>query len=101
MNGDVNTGLTLRTIRLKDGIAEVRAGATLLYDSVPEDEEKETELKASALIAAHPRGRNRPCRRRVGGGVRRSARARASFWSTTRIASSTRWPTISGRPAPR
>jgi len=52
MNGDVNTGLTLRTIRLKDGIAEVRAGATLLYDSVPEDEEKETELKASALIAA-------------------------------------------------
>jgi anthranilate synthase len=52
MNGDVNTGLTLRTIRLKDGIAEVRAGATLLYDSVPEEEEKETELKASAMIAA-------------------------------------------------
>lgn len=51
-NGDMNTGLTLRTIRLKDGIAEVRAGATLLYDSNPEDEEAETELKASALIGA-------------------------------------------------
>jgi len=51
-NGDMNTGLTLRTIRLKDGIAEVRAGATLLYDSNPEEEEAETELKASALIGA-------------------------------------------------
>ncbi|KAB0679845.1 anthranilate synthase [Aureimonas leprariae] len=51
-NGDMNTGLTLRTIRLKDGIAEVRAGATLLYDSNPEEEEAETELKASAMLAA-------------------------------------------------
>nr|WP_188912218.1 anthranilate synthase [Aureimonas endophytica] len=51
-NGDLNTGLTLRTIRLKDGIAEVRAGATLLYDSNPEEEEAETELKASAMLAA-------------------------------------------------
>ena len=51
-NGDMNTGLTLRTIRIKDGIAEVRAGATLLYDSVPEEEEAETELKASAMLAA-------------------------------------------------
>ncbi len=51
-NGDLNTGLTLRTIRIKDGIAEVRAGATLLFDSVPEEEEAETELKASAMISA-------------------------------------------------
>ncbi|MDQ6436788.1 anthranilate synthase [Mesorhizobium sp. LHD-90] len=51
-NGDMNTGLTLRTIRIKDGIAEVRAGATLLFDSVPEEEEAETELKASAMISA-------------------------------------------------
>ena len=51
-NGDLNTGLTLRTIRILDGIAEVRAGATLLFDSVPEEEEAETELKASAMIAA-------------------------------------------------
>jgi len=51
-NGDLNTGLTLRTIRIKDGTAEVRAGATLLYDSDPEEEEAETELKASAMLAA-------------------------------------------------
>lgn len=51
-NGDLNTGLTLRTIRIKDGIAEVRAGATLLFDSNPEEEEAETELKASAMLSA-------------------------------------------------
>ena len=56
-NGDMNTGLTLRTIRIKDGIAEVRAGATLLFDSDPEEEEAETELKASAHARRHPRGR--------------------------------------------
>ena len=51
-NGDMNTGLTLRTIRIKDGIAEVRAGATLLFDSDPDEEEAETELKASAMLSA-------------------------------------------------
>ncbi|MBB3648005.1 anthranilate synthase [Rhizobium sp. BK619] len=51
-NGDMNTGLTLRTVRIKDGIAEVRAGATLLNDSIPEEEEAETELKASAMLSA-------------------------------------------------
>ena len=51
-NGDMNTGLTLRTVRIKDGIAEVRAGATLLNDSDPQEEEAETELKASAMLAA-------------------------------------------------
>ncbi|MDF1855644.1 anthranilate synthase [Pseudooceanicola sp.] len=51
-DGDMNTGLTLRTIRIKDGVAEVRAGATLLNDSDPNEEEAETELKASAMRAA-------------------------------------------------
>eukprot|EP00520_Triparma_pacifica_P005933 CAMPEP_0118646544 /NCGR_PEP_ID=MMETSP0785-20121206/8119_1 /TAXON_ID=91992 /ORGANISM="Bolidomonas pacifica, Strain CCMP 1866" /LENGTH=850 /DNA_ID=CAMNT_0006538557 /DNA_START=42 /DNA_END=2595 /DNA_ORIENTATION=- len=51
-DGGLNTGLTLRTIRVKDGIAEIRAGATLLYDSNPIAEELETELKASAIIDA-------------------------------------------------
>ncbi|MGI3168195.1 anthranilate synthase component I [Pseudooceanicola sp. C21-150M6] len=51
-NGDMNTGLTLRTIRIKNGVAEVRAGATLLNDSDPDEEEAETELKASAMRAA-------------------------------------------------
>jgi len=51
-DGSLNTGMTLRTIRLKNGIAEVRAGATLLYDSDPMEEERETELKASAFVEA-------------------------------------------------
>ncbi len=51
-DGSLNTGLTLRTLRLADGVAEVRAGATLLYDSSPEAEELETRLKASALLEA-------------------------------------------------
>jgi len=51
-DGDMNTGLTLRTIRIKNGVAEVRAGATLLNDSDPDEEEAETELKASAMRAA-------------------------------------------------
>jgi len=50
VNGQLSTGITLRTIRLQDGIAEVRVGATLLSDSEPHEEERETELKASALL---------------------------------------------------
>jgi anthranilate synthase len=49
-DGGLNTGLTLRTIRIKNGVAQVRAGATLLYDSDPGEEERETRLKASALL---------------------------------------------------
>ncbi|HCF28760.1 MAG TPA: anthranilate synthase component I, partial [Cyanobacteria bacterium UBA11049] len=49
-NGNLNTGLILRTIRLQDAIAEVRVGATVLYDSVPEAEEQETITKSAALF---------------------------------------------------
>ena len=49
-NGNLNTGLILPTIRLKDCIAEVRVGATVLYDSVPEAEERETLTKGAALF---------------------------------------------------
>lgn len=49
-NGNLNTGLILRTIRLKDSIAEVRVGATVLYDSIPKAEEQETITKAAALF---------------------------------------------------
>jgi anthranilate synthase len=49
-DGSMNTGLTLRTAHITEGVAAVRAGATLLYDSVPEAEEKETHIKARALL---------------------------------------------------
>jgi anthranilate synthase len=51
-DGNMNTGLTLRTIRMQDGIGEVRAGATLLFDSDPDAEDAECRLKAAALFAA-------------------------------------------------
>ena len=49
-NGNLNTGLILRTIQLKDSIATVRVGATVLYDSDPEAEAQETITKAAALF---------------------------------------------------
>ncbi len=51
-NGNINTGITLRTAHLKDGRASTRSGATLLYGSNPEDEEQETLTKAGAFLAA-------------------------------------------------
>jgi anthranilate synthase len=51
-DGNMNTGLTLRTLRMQGGVAEIRAGATLLYDSDPDSEEAETRLKAAALLGA-------------------------------------------------
>jgi anthranilate synthase len=75
-DGGLNTGLTLRTIRVLDGVAEVRAGATLLYDSEPEAEEEETHVKASALLDAirRPAGVEAEAPRayetRVGAGLR-------------------------------
>ena len=51
-DGGINTGLTIRTIRMKDGLAEVRVGATLLFDSDPVAEELECQTKAAALFQA-------------------------------------------------
>jgi anthranilate synthase len=51
-DGSINTGLTLRTIRIHQETAYVRAGATLLFDSDPQSEARETELKACALLEA-------------------------------------------------
>src|SRR6266850_868571 len=50
--GSINTGLTIRTIRMKDGLAEVRVGATCLFDSDPAAEDRECQVKAAALFQA-------------------------------------------------
>ena len=63
LNGDINTGILIRTVHLRDGIARYGAGATLLYDSVPELEEQETRLKATGFFRAL-RGAKRPNVRR-------------------------------------
>ena len=56
-NGNINTGITIRTVHFKEGMASIRVGATLLAASDPAREEKETELKAAAFIAAVVEGR--------------------------------------------
>src|ERR1700731_4591632 len=51
-DGSINTGLTIRTIRMKDGLAEVRVGAPCLVDSDPAAEDRECQVKAAALFQA-------------------------------------------------
>src|SRR4029077_14299295 len=50
LNGDLNTGILIRTTYLRDGMARYPVGATLLYDSVPAMEERETRLKATGFF---------------------------------------------------
>jgi len=50
LSGDINTGILIRTTYLRNGVATYPAGATLLYDSVPEMEERETRLKATGFF---------------------------------------------------
>jgi anthranilate synthase len=52
LDGEINTGITIRTVHLRDGIASYPAGATLLYDSVPAAEDRECWLKATGFFRA-------------------------------------------------
>jgi anthranilate synthase len=74
LNGDINTGITIRTVHLKDGVAKYAAGATLLYDSEPAAEDQECRLKATAFFRAmNPtgvKGLEDHHMRRVGEGIR-------------------------------
>lgn len=51
-NGDINTGITIRTVHLKNSEARYGAGATLLYDSIPESEDRECQMKATSFFRA-------------------------------------------------
>jgi anthranilate synthase len=74
MNGDINTGILIRTIHLRDGRARYPVGATLLYDSVPALEEEETHLKATGFfrcLAENPSpAAAEPARSTAGHGVK-------------------------------
>lgn len=50
LNGNANTGITIRTIHLKDGKAVYPVGASLVFDSVGLDEAKETHTKANSFF---------------------------------------------------
>src|SRR5579884_3890445 len=74
LDGDINTGITIRTVHLREGFAKYAAGATLLYDSDPASEDQECRLKATAffraLYPAIASGKAAHEPRRVGEGVR-------------------------------
>ena len=56
-SGNVDTAITIRTMLVKDGIASVQAGAGIVADSVPENEDLECKNKALALLSAVPAAR--------------------------------------------
>jgi anthranilate synthase len=68
LNGDVNTGITIRTVHLEAGEARYRAGSTLVWDSQGLEEAEETRTKATAFFnilapkpaAAAPEAAERP-----------------------------------------
>lgn len=51
-DGSINTGITIRTMVVKDGQVTVQAGAGIVADSIPENEYQETLNKAQALLTA-------------------------------------------------
>lgn len=73
LNGDINTGILIRTVHLRNGVARYGAGATILYDSDPAAEERETRLKATGFFRSldPPRApARRPRARGPGRGLR-------------------------------
>jgi anthranilate synthase component 1 len=51
-NGEMDSAVVIRSALVRDGMAEVRAGAGVVADSVPAAEAAETRAKASAVLAA-------------------------------------------------
>lgn len=49
-NHDLNIALTIRSLVIRDNIAHVQAGAGIVFDSVPENEYRETLNKARSLL---------------------------------------------------
>jgi anthranilate synthase component 1 len=50
--GEMDTCIVLRTAILKDGMVHVQAGAGIVHDSIPENEQQECINKAKALVRA-------------------------------------------------
>jgi anthranilate synthase component 1 len=50
--GDFDSAIIIRSATVRDGVAYVRAGAGVVYDSVPESEARETRSKAQAVLSA-------------------------------------------------
>jgi len=50
--GNFDTAIIIRSAYVSGGVARVRAGAGVVYDSLPEAEQQETRAKASAVLGA-------------------------------------------------
>jgi len=65
-SGNIDTAIAIRTLVVgDDGRASVQAGAGIVADSVPEDEDLECHNKARALLAAVPAARRMTAGRRA------------------------------------
>jgi anthranilate synthase component 1 len=51
-SGNLDTAIAIRTMVWRDGRASVQAGAGIVADSVPDDEDLECHNKARALLTA-------------------------------------------------
>jgi anthranilate synthase component 1 len=51
-DGEMDTCIVLRTALVKDGQLYVQAGAGIVFDSVPENEQQECINKAKAIVRA-------------------------------------------------
>lgn len=51
-DGQMDTCIVLRTAIVKDGVMHAQAGAGIVYDSIPENEQQECINKAKALVRA-------------------------------------------------
>ncbi|MGL4543873.1 MAG: chorismate-binding protein, partial [Polymorphobacter sp.] len=51
-DGSMDSCIVLRTAVVKDGLMHVQAGAGIVADSIAENEQRECEAKAGALMAA-------------------------------------------------
>jgi anthranilate synthase component 1 len=68
-SGNLDTAIAIRTMFVRPGgrIASLQAGAGIVADSVPDDEDLECRNKAAALLAAIPAARRMTAARRSAG----------------------------------
>ncbi|MGA1716056.1 MAG: anthranilate synthase component I family protein, partial [Ilumatobacteraceae bacterium] len=66
-SGNLDTAIAIRTMFVGDSRAYLQAGAGIVADSDPADEDLECRNKAAGLLAAVPAARRMTSRRRAGG----------------------------------
>ncbi|MEY4362139.1 MAG: anthranilate synthase component, partial [Actinomycetota bacterium] len=66
-SGNLDTAIAIRTMFIGDRAAYLQAGAGIVADSDPDDEDLECRNKAAGLLAAVPAARRMTKRRRDGG----------------------------------